>query len=216
MTQVVVSVRYIQNQSIDLQLPLDINSQVLAKAVAQALGLSPEAPGKSYRFGVLNQDKSAVISVNQTLLDAGVMYGDSLDLLPGTIVIPHPTHSRTEPVQTETKVKGFLSFGDGKVVTLCYGITRIGRFAPNNEVEIDLTPYDSHKQVSRKHAILSYQEGTFILKDTGSGNGSLLDNQLISPGEDYPLADGQFIVFGGKFGVRTQFIQKLESQVIKK
>ncbi|PWB71460.1 MAG: ABC transporter ATP-binding protein [Anaerolineales bacterium] len=75
----------------------------------------------------------------------------------------------------------------GKVIDLTEDEVLIGR---NETAGI----FINHKEVSRRHARLTYKEGKYFLEDLGSSNGTVVNGQRIS-GET-ALADGAEIMLG--------------------
>ncbi len=75
----------------------------------------------------------------------------------------------------------------------------IGRYDPVIGIypDIDISPYDPQKTVSRKHAIIT-REGkqSFIEEQIGVINGTFLNGEKIKSGKKYPLKDGDKIFFG--------------------
>lgn len=74
----------------------------------------------------------------------------------------------------------------------------IGREDPNTGIfpEIDLTIYDPETKVSRRHARLYRSGGQFILEDTGSANGTLINGRRLLPNQPRSLHDGDELVLG--------------------
>lgn len=80
------------------------------------------------------------------------------------------------------------------------GSAVVGRFDPAvGPVDVDLGPLDEGVYVSRKHAKIAFADGTWMLEDLGSSNGTFKldpasDFQRIS--EPVSIADGDVIAFG--------------------
>lgn len=53
-----------------------------------------------------------------------------------------------------------------------------------------------HNSVSRQHAEISYSNGQYILRDTGSANGTFINQTRIPGGAIYVLQSGEYIHFG--------------------
>lgn len=74
----------------------------------------------------------------------------------------------------------------------------IGRFDPSiGPIDVDLgslTPEGSY--VSRKHAKITYEGGTFKIQDLGSSNGTFLLNGDFERVTEADLHDGQEVAFG--------------------
>jgi pSer/pThr/pTyr-binding forkhead associated (FHA) protein len=60
----------------------------------------------------------------------------------------------------------------------------IGR-SPNNQIPIP------ERHVSRQHAVISYQDGIFMISDLGSVNGTFVNDKQLS--DPFPLAHGDII-----------------------
>lgn len=75
---------------------------------------------------------------------------------------------------------------------------QIGRTDPNTSIfpEIDLTVYDPETKVSRRHARLMRRGDQFLLEDTGSANGTVVNGQRLAPNQPRPLRDGDRLVLG--------------------
>jgi pSer/pThr/pTyr-binding forkhead associated (FHA) protein len=71
------------------------------------------------------------------------------------------------------------------------GVTRLGR-ALDNDVVLD------HNSISRHHASIAQQNGTFLVKDLGSQNGTYVDGKRVqevtlTDGDSIRLGDAQFV-----------------------
>jgi hypothetical protein len=75
----------------------------------------------------------------------------------------------------------------------------IGRADPTRGImpDIDLGPFGGYDAgVSRRHAILSYQDGTYRVEDLGSANGTFVNGRQIAPMRATPLRPGDEIMCG--------------------
>lgn len=54
----------------------------------------------------------------------------------------------------------------------------------------------AHNTVSRKHAVISFEESGVFVEDCGSTNGTTVDGQKIEPGERAQVKDGTEVLFG--------------------
>ena len=75
----------------------------------------------------------------------------------------------------------------------------IGRYDPIIGIypDVDISPYDPQKTVSRKHAILTREgNGTYIEEQIGVINGTFLNGEKIKSGQKYQLKSGDKIYFG--------------------
>jgi NADPH-dependent 2,4-dienoyl-CoA reductase/sulfur reductase-like enzyme/pSer/pThr/pTyr-binding forkhead associated (FHA) protein/Fe-S-cluster-containing hydrogenase component 2/CRP-like cAMP-binding protein len=70
-----------------------------------------------------------------------------------------------------------------------------------------------HRSVSRYHAEISYSDGTYILRDMGSSNGTFLNHTPLLPGKTYPLHQNDHIRLGDvqfRFELRQPAFQHLQ------
>lgn len=80
--------------------------------------------------------------------------------------------------------------GDGAEFEVMLGVNTIGRRGDNNIV-LSGDPY-----VSGSHAQIAAEDGTFILTDVGSTNGTMLNGTKVEPDQPVVLSAGDEIVFG--------------------
>jgi hypothetical protein len=87
----------------------------------------------------------------------------------------------------------------GKKFTLSADESHVGRidrstgFTP----QVDLTPHDTERTLSRKHARILRRGSTFVVREeTSSRNGTFVNGQRISAGADVELRDGDEVRFG--------------------
>ena len=85
----------------------------------------------------------------------------------------------------EKEIQNGTSYGLDKVVTT------IGR-APENDIVL----LDEDKVISRYHATLRYENGTYRLIDNGSSNGTSVNGQQIDKQQPHPLQDGDHVTVG--------------------
>ncbi len=83
--------------------------------------------------------------------------------------------------------------------------TLIGRYDPvsNAYPELDLTPYDADRVVSRKHAYIYREGGAYFLCPV-SGGGTQHNKRLLNLGEKVKLIDGDAIIIGGAIALRFE------------
>ena len=84
-----------------------------------------------------------------------------------------------------------VTLPDGNTITHDLGedTITVGR-VPDNTLQIDDISVSSH------HATLSLAGGEYVLRDTGSTNGTRLNGQTLVPDTDHHLAGGEKITFG--------------------
>lgn len=197
MTHVVVTVKNLDGQCTDLALPMEIPCQVLANAVAEALGLTVHAK-QAYALLHGSGKRKKKLMPEQTLQTAGVMFGDTLELLVGEA----PT------VVAELGAMAELIDANGVTYPLQGGAILVGRRTPTNPVDIDLTALDSNRLTSRRHASIEKQKGRFVLIDEHSANGTWLNGKRTDPGKPQVLENGMGIEFGGSGGPILTFVLK--------
>lgn len=86
----------------------------------------------------------------------------------------------------------------------------VGRFDPSvGPIDVDLGPLPEGQYVSRKHARFEVVDGTWILRDLGSSNGTF----VLVPGEDFTRVEGDHVLTDGEeiaFG-NARFVFRFES-----
>jgi hypothetical protein len=82
--------------------------------------------------------------------------------------------------------------------TLAKASNLIGRFDSdrNASPDIDLVPYDTSGKISRRHAIITKEGGSYFFEDLGSSNGSLYNNEQVKAQERHQLKPGDQICIG--------------------
>jgi hypothetical protein len=75
----------------------------------------------------------------------------------------------------------------------------IGRFDPVTGLkpEVDLSPVDIHRSVSRRHAKIQLVNGVYqISEEVGALNGTMVNNRRLVAGKVSPLKNGDILHFG--------------------
>jgi len=75
----------------------------------------------------------------------------------------------------------------------------IGRFDEVvGPVDIDLAPIDEGRYISRRHAEIRHDDGTWLLKDLGSSNGTFIkgEDDFEQINGEIEMFDGQIVSFG--------------------
>ena len=93
----------------------------------------------------------------------------------------------------------------GRQFTFTQATIALGR-RDDNDVVID------DPQVSRRHASLSWEEGTFVLRDLGSANGTFLNATRIT--EPRALREGDAIGLGGNVVLSFSMAGSLDMSLI--
>ncbi|MGZ5477806.1 MAG: cyclic nucleotide-binding domain-containing protein [Thermoanaerobaculia bacterium] len=103
---------------------------------------------------------------------------------------PAEKGTRHRLVDVATGTSFFLSTADE---------TTIGRADPVTGIlpDIDLTPVDTNRSVSRRHAkIIRVRDDYHVLEEVGTVNGTYVNDQRIPTGVPVALHDGDFIKIG--------------------
>ena len=85
------------------------------------------------------------------------------------------------------------------------GTTLVGRKDPVTEIypDIDLSPYDTSRSISRRHAKFVVRNAqVFLQEDIGTTNGTFINGDKLQKGEFYAVNSGDEVQFGL---VRTKF-----------
>ncbi|MEZ5346054.1 MAG: FHA domain-containing protein [Pyrinomonadaceae bacterium] len=80
--------------------------------------------------------------------------------------------------------------------------SNIGRWDADNGVfpDVDLDSHDPEAKVSRKHARIIYRNGTHMLEDLGSTNGTFVNRgRRLIPGNPQRIKEGDEIIVGKTF-----------------
>lgn len=78
----------------------------------------------------------------------------------------------------------------------------IGRWDADNGVfpDVDLDAHDPEAKVSRRHARILHENGTYAIEDLGSTNGTFVNRgRRLIPGAAQPIKDGDEIIVGKTF-----------------
>lgn len=195
MTHAVVTIEIDSKTRVDLALPLNIPSRVLANAIAQALEVDKEGK-QQYSLAVKTEQGVVRIPAQSTLGDASVLDGFRLQLFP----------EKDAPLPRKVKTTAYLQTETGQIFPLDADTILIGRkdLKRGVMVDIDLTPLDNRKIVSRKHALLEHKKGEWFLTDQGSANGTWLNGHQLTMRKPYPLQEGDEVMFG-RNGVTVRF-----------
>jgi hypothetical protein len=179
----------------ELALALDVPSRDLAAKIMRDLG-KPFRPGDTFQLFIQTPHGDKPIPPFVTLAELGVTDGQRLRLRRETGAI------RAEPPAAHAH----LRTQSGVMLPLEGNNIIIGRKDAVLQVplDLDLARYDPGHAVSRRHACIEYQAGSYYLLDLQSTNGTRLNGEPVIPGRKMPLQDGAVIEFG--LGVRLTFV----------
>ena len=75
--------------------------------------------------------------------------------------------------------------------------------------DLDLGPLDGRRSgVSRRHALITYENETLFITDLNSTNGTRINGFQLTPGRSYRLRDGDELEFGRIRGI-VRFVRSL-------
>jgi hypothetical protein len=196
MTHAVVTVEIDSTTRVDLALPLTIPSHVLANAIAQALEVDKDGK-RQYSLSVKTEQGVTRIPSQSTLSDMSVLDGFRLQL----------SLEKDRSSSPSPKARFWLETETGQTFPLDSNSLLIGRkdIKRGVMVDIDLAPLDPHKIVSRKHAIIELQKGSWVLVDNNSQNGTWLNGHKLTAEKPYPLQEDDEVIFG-RNGVALKFL----------
>lgn len=92
----------------------------------------------------------------------------------------------------------------GLIFILKKSYTLIGRTSNDNNPDIDLTELDTGIISSRKHAEITFLDGSFILKALKTTNGTFVNSVELDPDKTWTLKDKDIIQFGFR-GVQLMY-----------
>jgi CRP-like cAMP-binding protein len=110
--------------------------------------------------------------------------------LDATVIAPSEKGTRHRLVDVATGTAFFFSTGDE---------TTIGRADPVTGIlpDIDLTPVDTNRSVSRRHAKIIRSGGDYhVLEEVGTVNGTFVNDQRIPTGVPVTLHNGDLLKIG--------------------
>lgn len=119
--------------------------------------------------------------------------------------MPDQRESRRETVRIGDKTKIQIKVGDEKTLIEPSDNMLVGRRVEGDPTEyaIDLGPFGGYQSgVSRKHALITRQEGGLYIEDLGSTNGTRINGFQLTIKRKYRLRDGDEVEFAR---MRTQF-----------
>jgi len=193
MAYVAVTLEY-GHEKKDLALPMHVPSRLVLEGVMEILKVNKRR-GQTWMLGLKTEQGIRRIPINARLGDSGVLHGVVLTLLEDKQSdVPLP------PTGASLKAE------NGAVFPLPGTTALIGRSHVNRGiiVDVDLTPLDPGTIVSRRHASIEFQKKQYVLIDLGSNNGTWLNGERLTPRQEYPLHEGDVIVFARK-GVKVTF-----------
>jgi hypothetical protein len=117
-----------------------------------------------------------------------------------TIIMPRVSIGLLTP--EKAKVYAFLDIqqddGNMQGIAITKDSAIVGRVDPKSGItpEVDLTPFDTRKTVSRRHAQIHMEEDLFSIEDLGSKNKTRLNEMTLTPHQPAPLHNGDTVSFG--------------------
>ena len=190
-----------------MRLSMDVTAANAAHGIVQYLGLPSDG-----EYRLLRQRQA--LDPTKRLFEAGVQEGDILQLTVvdanTTLAMPGLGRSLIGGVLSRLGGRGsdeplpvhaVLIAPDGQKLWLRRGRALIGRADetlgyPADFFDVELTPFDPDRTVSRPHALIVYLEGSFTVRDLYSQSGVLINGSHISPSQAQPIYDGDVLTFG--------------------
>ncbi len=187
MTFAVVSIETEAGERLELALPLDVPSRLLALKVMRDFGKIVRT-GESYALFFKTDQGDKPIPATATLRELGITDGQSLRI----------KHQARGLVASASRAHAFLRTQAGELLPLEANNIIIGRRDPKYQVplDLDLSRLDPGKAVSRQHASIGRDGNSHYLLDMESTNGTWLNGEKAVPGKKLPLKDGDLIQFG--------------------
>jgi len=187
MTHAVVTIEINSTKRVDLALPINVPSRVLANSIAQALKL---ATGGEVTYTLAVRTEKGMIRAlsTATLSDMGVLDGFVLVLQEG----------KRPPSYQESIPYASLRSETDEIFPLDSHTILIGRkdIKHGIMVDIDLTPFDNETFISRRHAKIEKEDEQYYLSDLASVNGTRLNGKRLALKDRILLQDGDTIQFG--------------------
>lgn len=205
MSQLVFTTVKFQKSSKDLALPGDIPVGILATSLAQVFDIE-QASSQLWGLMLIQDRETKSISNESTLLSAGIMCGDILELRTKGTTGPLSTKSKEHSSGLSSRLHAYFRPEFGSDLPLGERVTSIGRTAPNQQrVDLDLGNQTGGQQVSRRHAHLEVRDDQYFLIDDGSMNGTDVNGEKLAPHQPRLIKDGDTIHIGGDKGVKLVF-----------
>ena len=195
MPNVIVTLEYREGKTRDLGLPLEVSCRTITEALAQALKLDLDI-----NEGLTLVEQSPAgdrpLTPNATLGDMSILHGMRLGLL----------SEKMREARVVPKGGASLKLDNGREIPLKGAYTMIGRRDPKHNIypDFDLSELDFTKISSRQHAVIEFDQKSYVVKDLKSANGTWLNGERLLPEMTKPINDGDEIVFG-RNGVKVKF-----------
>ncbi len=119
----------------------------------------------------------------------------------------HPFYRLTRKPGIEKKIDPveYVLIFEGELIYIDQINLKIGRQSSN-----DIIIRDKHNLISRRHAIISYENGEYLIKDVGSVNGTYVNNNPTVRKKARRLSSGDVISFSAR--VKAEFLKVSEAR----
>ena len=176
----------------DLSLPVDVPIFIFVPQIVKQKCGSSDSLGADWLIRIHNSRD--FITSDQSLGSVGILPGEILVIQ--SSIGDVPDFSRSEVLLT---AKAIL-ISESKSFPVNQKFTLIGRRdqQSGNFPEIDLSSLDKDARVSRRHAQIIIDNGSYILRDLGSKNGTFVNGHKITSDTRNELITGDLIRFGNK------------------
>ena len=210
MIPVNVTIQYmhegVKNSAV-LRLSMDMTADEAVRGIVQYLHL----PTSSV-YRLLRQRQ--LIEPETRLFDASIQEGDivQLTVVDSNTTLGTPGVGRTMAGGVMSRLGGHngsdplpvlaaLIMPDGQPLYLQRTRALIGRADeslgyPADLFDVELTPFDPDRTISRPHAQIVYADGHFTIRDLHSQGGVRINNRLITLSQAQPIHNGDVIALG--------------------
>lgn len=188
-TSIIITIETNLGKSADLELPDGVPVEALIPLILDGMGWG----GADDAAELVIRGSRATLHPSDTLTSRGILTGDTLYL-----AIDRPLTFKQVDGPALVDLTGRVYPMRGNVL--------VGR--PNAKkgvtVDVDLSHLPENSHVSRPHVRITYQDGTYILQDMGSRNGTFINKRKIPSGQFVALKNRDVIRLG-QSGPHLQF-----------
>lgn len=122
---------------------------------------------------------------------------------------PMPERSQKDAVRLDMRWRLRFKIGDMQMIVPIREVMVVGRSGDEKQppVEIDVSQFGGYPAgVSRRHAIITYEDGDLYIEDLQSTNGTRINGFQLQPARRYRLKDGDEVEFA-RLATQIHFIK---------